>query len=162
MTLTSSDIQAGMAMSKTHEFNGFGCTGENVSPQLSWHDAPEGTKSFAITAYDPDAPTGSGWWHWVVANIPAKVTSLPTGAGSADSSAMPRGSQTFKSDYGSQAFGGACPPKGDNAHRYQFKVFALNVERLELDENSSAALVGYFLHAHAIETATLEATYARP
>ncbi|GLQ33557.1 YbhB/YbcL family Raf kinase inhibitor-like protein [Litoribrevibacter albus] len=160
MTLTSSDINAGEKMPKAQEFAGFGCSGSNLSPQLSWANAPANTKSFAITAYDPDAPTGSGWWHWVVANIPASVSSLESGAGS-DNSTMPAGSQTFRTDYGSKGFGGACPPEGDKAHRYQFKVFALDVDTLELPADGSAALVGYYLNAHALETATLEALYQR-
>lgn len=161
MTLSSTDIFAGQKMEKNHEFSGFGCTGKNLSPQLSWKDAPSNTKSFAITAYDPDAPTGSGWWHWVVTNVPSTTTSLQTGAGAESSKSMPVGSQTFRTDYGSKSFGGACPPKGDKAHRYQFKVYALNVENLELPPESSAALVGYYLNSHAIEVATLEALYQR-
>ncbi len=161
MSITSTDIKAGNLMPKAHEFAGFGCKGDNLSPQLSWTNAPAETKSFAITAYDPDAPTGSGWWHWVLINIPASVNSLATGAGNPEKGLLPEGSQTFKTDYGSKSFGGACPPEGDKAHRYQFKVFALNVEQLELPEDGSAALVGYYLHGHAIETATLEALYKR-
>lgn len=161
MQLTSNSIQAGELMSKTHEFSGFGCTGENLSPQLSWSGAPKGTKSFAVTAYDPDAPTGSGWWHWVLVNVPASTTSLDLGAGNSEKGLLPEGSQMFKTDYGSKQFGGACPPAGDKAHRYQFKVFALNVENLALPEDGSAALVGYNLNGHAIETATLEALYKR-
>lgn len=160
MTVTSTDIAAGKHMSKAQEFQGFGCDGDNQSPQLSWSNAPSNTKSFAVTAYDPDAPTGSGWWHWQVVNIPATITSLASGAGSAKEK-LPEGSQTFRSDYGSYSFGGACPPKGDKAHRYQFKVFALDVEKLELPADGSAALVGYYLNSHAIEVATLEALYKR-
>ena len=161
MTITSSDIKAGEHMPKAQEFQGFGCAGDNLSPQLSWSNAPKGTKSFAITAYDPDAPTGSGWWHWVLVNIPASVNTLATGAGNPEKALLPEGSQTFRTDYGTKSFGGACPPEGDKAHRYQFKVFALNVEKLELPEDGSAALVGYYLNSHAIETATLEALYKR-
>lgn len=161
MTITSSDINAGKMMPKAQEFSGFGCSGDNLSPQLSWSGAPAGTKSFAVTAYDPDAPTGSGWWHWVLINLPNSTTSLATGAGDPEKNLLPEGSQLFKTDYGSKAFGGACPPEGDKAHRYQFKVFALNVEKLELPEDGSAALVGYYLNSHALETATLEALYKR-
>ncbi len=161
MAISSSDIKAGALMPKAQEFAGFGCTGDNLSPQLTWANAPADTKSFAITAYDPDAPTGSGWWHWVLINIPASVTTLATGVGNPDKGLLPEGSQTFKTDYGSKSFGGACPPEGDKAHRYQFKVFALNVEKLELPEDGSAALVGYYLNSHAIETATFEALYKR-
>lgn len=161
MSIISSDIKAGELMPKAQEFAGFGCEGDNLSPQLSWSNSPADTKSFAITAYDPDAPTGSGWWHWVLINIPATVNSLATGAGNPEKGLLPEGSQTFKTDYGSKSFGGACPPEGDKAHRYQFKVFALNVEKLELPKDGSAALVGYYLNSHAIETATLESLYKR-
>jgi len=157
--LQSTDIRAGKSMPKAQEFNGFGCEGENLSPQLSWTGAPEGTKSFAITAYDPDAPTGSGWWHWLTFNIPADVTSLKTGA---SGQAMPDGSVESRTDYGVPGFGGACPPKGDKAPRYQFTVFALNTEKLDLAPDSSGALVGYYLNGHALAKTTLEALYQRP
>jgi len=160
-SLTSKDINAGELMPKAQEFTGFGCTGSNLSPELSWSDIPAGTKSFAVTAYDPDAPTGSGWWHWVLINIPAEVNQLVTGAGNPDKDLLPKGSQMFRNDYGSKTFGGACPPEGDKAHRYQFKVFALSVEKLELPEDASAALVGYYLHSNKLATATLEALYKR-
>nr|WP_325101180.1 YbhB/YbcL family Raf kinase inhibitor-like protein [Marinomonas transparens] len=143
-------------MPQTFEFSGFGCQGENVSPQLAWSDVPTGTKSFAITAYDPDAPTGSGWWHWVSFNIPAKVTTLKQGA---DMKAL--GAIELKSDYGVTGFGGACPPKGHGMHRYQFTVWALPVEKLNLDNNVSAAIVGYTLNSMAIDKARLTATYNR-
>lgn len=158
--VTSQDIQAGNMMPKAQEFNGFGCSGDNRSPQLSWSGAPEGTKSFAITVYDPDAPTGSGWWHWLAFNIPASVTSLPAGA---SGDAMPAGSVESRTDYGVPGFGGACPPAGKaTPHRYQFTVFALNTDKLDLSPDSSGALVGYFLNGHALGKATLEALYQRP
>jgi hypothetical protein len=155
----SSDISNGTPMPKAQEFNGFGCEGDNLSPQLSWSGAPEGTKSFAITAYDPDAPTGSGWWHWLAFNIPADITSLKTGA---SGNTMPEGSTESRTDYGVPGFGGACPPKGDKAHRYQFTVFALNTDKLDLAPDSSGALVGYYLNGHALAKTTLEALYQRP
>jgi hypothetical protein len=148
-------------MPKAQEYKGFGCEGGNVSPQLAWKDAPEGTKSFAVTAYDPDAPTGSGWWHWLAYNIAADVHELPGGAGNPDSNLAPGGMVQHRTDYGTGGFGGACPPKGDKAHRYQFRVFALDVEHLDIDPNSSAALVGYMLNAHKLGVAELEALYQR-
>ncbi len=154
--LTSTDIKEGQKMSTDFEFSGFGCDGGNVSPQLSWSDVPVGTKSFAITAYDPDAPTGSGWWHWVSFNIPAHVTTLRRGVD------LPLlGAVELSSDYGSTGFGGACPPEGHGMHRYQFIVWALPVEKLDLSSSVSSAIVGYTLNSMAIDTAKLTATYNR-
>jgi len=159
--LHSSDIQAGKPMPKAQEYSGFGCDGGNVSPELSWSGAPAGTKSFAVTAYDPDAPTGSGWWHWVIFNIPADVHHLARNAGDPAVHLAPKGSVQSRTDYGSMGFGGACPPKGDKAHRYQFRVFALNVAHLDIPADSSAALVGYNLNGHKLGVAELQATYKR-
>jgi Raf kinase inhibitor-like YbhB/YbcL family protein len=159
--LVSNDIEAGKPMPKAQEYTGFGCQGDNLSPHLVWRDIPAGTKSFAITAYDPDAPTGSGWWHWIAYNIPANVHELPTGAGNPKASLGPAGMVQHRTDYGKSGFGGACPPAGDKAHRYQFKVFALDLERLEISQDSSAALVGFMLNAHKIGVAELEALYQR-
>ncbi|AEF55966.1 YbhB/YbcL family Raf kinase inhibitor-like protein [Marinomonas posidonica] len=154
--LTSQDIQEGHKLPKSFEFNGFGCSGENKSPQLEWSSVPTGTKSFAITVYDPDAPSGSGWWHWSAFNIPASVTSLPQGA---DLTKL--GATELKSDYGSTGFGGVCPPKGDNMHRYQFTVWALPVEKLDLNARVSAALAGFTVRSLAIDKAVLVAPYNR-
>ncbi|WP_444929270.1 YbhB/YbcL family Raf kinase inhibitor-like protein [Microbulbifer sp. SSSA002] len=162
MTLSSPDIVHGEHLSKTQEFSGggFDCGGENLSPELSWSDAPEGTKYFAISVYDPDAPTGSGWWHWQVVNIPAEVSMLPAGAGSLGSKVIPTGSKTIENDYGQRSFGGACPPKGNGPHRYQFTVYALP-KKLDLPENPSSALVGFQLNAFSLGSATIEAVYQR-
>ncbi|XPF94357.1 YbhB/YbcL family Raf kinase inhibitor-like protein [Colwellia sp. RE-S-Sl-9] len=160
-TLTSKDITAGVLMNKTQVFNGFGCTGSNLSPQLKWSNAPKDTKSFAITVYDPDAPTGSGWWHWQIVNIPVTVTELATDAGNTKTNKAPKGSMQIKSDFGSRGFGGACPPEGHGVHRYQFTVHALSVEKLELPEDASGALAGYMINANTIETSTIEALYKR-
>lgn len=160
MTLSSDDIQAGHAMGKAQEFTGFGCDGGNQSPQLSWSGAPAATKAYAVFAYDPDAPTGSGWWHWQLVNIPADTTTLAADAGAADNTALPPGSMQMRNDYGAHAFGGACPPAGDKAHRYQFTVFALK-QKLELPADASAALTGYMVRANALDSVTLEALYQR-
>ncbi|BCL76788.1 kinase inhibitor [Jeongeupia sp. HS-3] len=152
--LGSNDLKANMPMSKQHEFAGFGCDGKNVSPQLQWQNAPAGTKSFAITVYDPDAPTGSGWWHWSVVNIPANVQSIAAGS-------VPGGALETRTDYGMPGYGGACPPAGDKAHRYIHTVWALDVAQLPLDANASGALVGYMLNQHQIAKAQLIATYQR-
>ena len=159
-SLTSSDITSGKMMPKAQEFQGFGCTGGNISPQLSWRGAPEGTKAFAITVYDPDAPTGSGWWHWQIVNIPANITSLAAGAGNANTSTAPKGSRQIENDYGVAGFGGACPPPGHGVHRYQFTVHALSTN-LELPKAPSGALTGYLINANSLGSATLEALYQR-
>ncbi|MFY9071474.1 YbhB/YbcL family Raf kinase inhibitor-like protein [Aliarcobacter butzleri] len=154
-TLTSSDLKG--QLTKKQEFNGFGCSGENISPQLSWENAPKGTKSFAITVYDPDAPTGSGWWHWVVFDIPSNKTTLASGFGNNDSK------EAIQSitDYGKTGFGGACPPVGDKAHRYIFTVHALDIETLGLDKNTNAATVGYYINSHSIAKASIISYYNR-
>ncbi|MCR8709653.1 YbhB/YbcL family Raf kinase inhibitor-like protein [Aliarcobacter butzleri] len=154
-TLTSSDLKG--QLTKKQEFNGFGCSGENISPQLSWENAPKGTKSFAITVYDPDAPTGSGWWHWVVFDIPSNKTTLVSGFGNSDSK------EAIQSitDYGKTGFGGACPPVGDKAHRYIFTVHALDIETLGLDKNTNAATVGYYINSHSIAKASIISYYNR-
>ncbi len=157
-TLMSTDISEGHKLSKEQVLNGFGCKGKNISPSLTWSNAPAGTKSFVITAYDPDAPTGSGWWHWVVFNIPSKATTLPRGAGSGKG--LPKKAIQGRTDFGSNGFGGACPPPGE-VHRYVFSIFALSTEKLDLDENASAALVGFMTRSNALAKATITATYTR-
>jgi Raf kinase inhibitor-like YbhB/YbcL family protein len=159
LTLSSTDFRAGQSLSKAQEFNGFGCNGSNASPQLSWSGVPASTRSLAVTLYDPDAPTGSGWWHWLVYNLPADLQQLPSSASGSD--AMPTSAIESRTDYGSLGFGGACPPAGDKPHRYQLTLFALDVEALPLPADTPAAQVGYYLNVHAIETATLEAHYQR-
>ena len=154
--LTSSDISHGNFMKNTFEFNGFGCTGGNKSPQLSWSGAPNGTKAFAIFAYDPDAPTGSGWWHWQAVNIPVEVNSIPSGDGKLNYKDV----INVTNDYGQKGFGGACPPKGHGVHRYQFTVYALD-QKLELPADASAALTGYMVKAHSLGSSTIEALYKR-
>ena len=155
-TLASPDIQAGKMLSKNQEFNSFGCNGKNISPELQWKNAPKATRSFAVTVYDPDAPTGSGWWHWLVLNIPASSKGLPAGM-----KAEASGSLQTRTDYGVAGFGGACPPKGDKPHRYQFTVYALDVDSLPVTADSMPAFVGFNLHAHTLAKAQLEALYQR-
>lgn len=159
-TLSSSDIAEGKPLTAAQVFKGFGCEGGNVSPQLSWSGAPAGTRSFAVTAYDPDAPTGSGWWHWTVVNLPASSTSLARGAGSAGG-VLPAGAVQGRTDFGASGFGGACPPPGDAPHRYQFTVWALKAASLPLDSGASGAMVGYMLNANVLGKAQLTATYGR-
>ena len=159
--VTSPQLEKGGRISDEQVFNGFGCQGGNVSPALQWSGAPAGTKSFAVTAYDPDAPTGSGWWHWVVFNIPAAVNGLAKNAGAAQAGLAPAGSVQSRTDFGKSGYGGPCPPVGDKPHRYQFTVYALKADRLPLDENAPAAMVGYYLHQNLIEKAVLNAHYSR-
>jgi Raf kinase inhibitor-like YbhB/YbcL family protein len=142
-------------------FSGFGCTGGNVSPELDWQNAPKETKSFAVTVYDPDAPTGSGWWHWVVFNIPPSVNRLPANAGKPESGSAPKGSVQSMTDYGRHGYGGPCPPAGGKPHRYIFTVYALKVDQLPLKEDASGAMVGFYLNSNALAKATLTATYGR-
>jgi Raf kinase inhibitor-like YbhB/YbcL family protein len=153
--------QIGGQLTNDQVYSGFGCTGKNISPQLKWMNAPKNTKSFAITVYDPDAPTGSGWWHWVIFNIPADTSGLVTDAGNPQKNLAPKGSVQSMTDYGKPGFGGACPPQGDKPHRYIFTIFALDVPKLDLDEKANAALVGFMLNGHAIEKASLISYYGR-
>lgn len=157
-TLHSNDLSGQLTMKQV--YSGFGCTGQNISPELHWNDTPKGAKSLAVTVYDPDAPTGSGWWHWVVFNIPASVTSLPSDFGNT-AKKQPINAMQSITDFGKSGFGGACPPVGDKPHRYLFTVHALNVDHLDLDEKASAALVGYMINAHSIGKATLMSYYGR-
>lgn len=159
--LSSPAVEAGQSLLEAQVFKGFGCTGANVSPQLNWENAPSGTKSFALTLYDPDAPTGSGWWHWVIFNIPATTTRLNANAGDLAAQQAPSGSIQSRTDFGAPGYGGPCPPAGDRAHRYQFTVYALDVDQLPLDANASGALVGFYLNQHALGRAMLEGRYAR-
>jgi Raf kinase inhibitor-like YbhB/YbcL family protein len=157
--LASSEVKEGKAMSLAQEYKGFGCNGGNLSPVLSWKNAPKDTRSFAVTVYDPDAPTGSGWWHWVVYDLPANVTSLPGGA--VVKVALPEGAKQGRNDFGERNFGGACPPAGDKPHRYVFTVYALKVDKLAVPEDASSALIGYMLNGNSLGKAQLTATYAR-
>ncbi len=151
--ISSSDIAEGAQLKTAHVFQGFGCDGGNTSPALSWENAPAGTKSFAVTVYDPDAPTGSGWWHWFAFNIPADVSELSSGA------TLPEEAVALSNDYGSVGFGGACPPPGE-VHRYQFTVHALSTV-LEIDASVSNALAGFMVNANSIASSTITAVYSR-
>ncbi|MDH0052449.1 kinase inhibitor [Pantoea ananatis] len=157
MRVCSQDLHDGDKMPEKHVFNGMGYQGDNLSPHLAWEDAPEGTKSFVITCFDPDAPTGSGWWHWVVANIPAETTSLPQGAGSGKA-ALPAGALQTRTDFGQAGYGGAAPPAGET-HRYIFSVHALDVDKIDVDEGASGAMVGFNVHFHVLASASLTVHY---
>jgi Raf kinase inhibitor-like YbhB/YbcL family protein len=159
--LSSSQIKANSMIPSSFEFNGFGCSGDNKSPALKWSGAPKGTKSFALTVYDPDAPTGSGWWHWVVINIPANVNALPSNAGAVNSTTLPAGAVQVHTDYGVAGWGGPCPPKGDKPHHYVFTVYALKTDKLEIPANATAALAGFMIHGNMLAKASFTAKYGR-
>ena len=161
LTLSSSTVKPNSVLSQNQVFNGFGCSGKNISPALKWSDAPKETKSFSLTVYDPDAPTDSGWWHWVVYNIPADVNELAEGTGDAAGALMPKGAMQGRTDFGTPGFGGACPPAGDKPHRYVFTVYALKVEKIDVPADASAAMVGFMINANKIGKASFTANYSR-
>lgn len=153
-TVTSTDIQDGGVLPDA-QVKAKG----NTSPQLSWSGAPEGTRSYAVTCYDPDAPTGSGFWHWTVANLPADIGELASGAGAVGGAALPSGAVQGRTDYGEAGFGGAAPPPGHGPHRYIFTVFAVDVDKLDAGENDSGAVFGFNLHFHTLAKASITAAY---
>lgn len=158
-TLTSTTL--GGQASKLQEFNGFGCEGENVSPDLTWENAPEGTKSFAITMYDPDAPTGSGWWHWLAFDIPKDINSIKTNAGQVDLDLMPKEVIQSITDYGTYGYGGPCPPEGHGLHQYIITVYALKTDKLGLSKDTNPPVVGYYLWQNTLAKASIVAYYQR-
>ncbi len=158
MELASPDVKNGATISDEQVFDSFGCKGGNLSPALSWSKGPEGTLSYALTCYDPDAPTGSGWWHWVVFDIPADVTSLPKGF-KADDATIP-GLIQSRTDFGKPGYGGPCPPPG-KPHHYIFKVYALKVKTLGLTADATAAMVGFYINANKLAEAKLVGLYSR-
>jgi Raf kinase inhibitor-like YbhB/YbcL family protein len=157
-SLSSPDMRDGGGLPAAQVANTFGCSGENLSPALAWSNAPEGTKSFAVSLYDPDAPTGSGFWHWVMFNIPANVTALP--AGISPESGAPHGAIQSRADAGYPGFLGVCPPEGQT-HTYVFTVTALNTDKLDLDSSASGALIGFMTNAHALAKASISVRYGR-
>ena len=158
LTLTSPDIKPGGKIADEQVFKGWDCTGGNVSPALAWSGAPKGAKSFAVSVHDPDAPTGSGFWHWWVVNLPADTTGLPKGAGGGEG--LPAGAVQARNDFGLAGYGGPCPPKG-LPHHYQITVYALDADKLDLDANASPAVFGFNVHAHTLAKATLTGLYGR-
>ncbi|ASW57209.1 YbhB/YbcL family Raf kinase inhibitor-like protein [Plantactinospora sp. KBS50] len=152
-TLTSTDVANGEPMDAAFAHQSVG--GGNESPQLSWSGFPAETQSFVVTCFDPDAPTASGFWHWVLINLPATVTELPRGAGGQSLD----GAVAMRNDYGSQGYGGAAPPAGDRAHRYLFAVHALDVPSLDLGPDTPCAQVGFNLTFHTLARAVIRPTY---
>jgi Raf kinase inhibitor-like YbhB/YbcL family protein len=157
--VTAPDLVSKGRITLAHVFNGMGCNGQNISPALEWANAPVGTKSFAVTIYDPDAPTGSGWWHWVMYNIPADATGLAAGAGNGRNA--PRGSAQGATDFGTKGYGGPCPPVGNKPHHYHITVFALKTDKLDVPGNATAAYVGFNLNANKLATARVTGLYGR-
>jgi Raf kinase inhibitor-like YbhB/YbcL family protein len=156
--VTSADFKDGKVQEAQFS-NVFGCTGGNISPDISWSGAPEGTKSFAVTMYDKDAPTGSGFWHWVVIDIPGDAKSLPAGAGAAVAK-LPEGADMINNDASVAAFLGACPPPGET-HEYKITVKALKVAKLEVPANATPALVGFVSNMNKLAEATVVARGSR-
>jgi hypothetical protein len=158
-TVTSADVSDGDVLPMPHVSGVMGAGGKDVSPQLAWSGFPEGTRSFAVTVYDPDAPTASGFWHWAVANIPASVTELPSGAGNGDSSSLPEGAVQLRNDGGFAGYVGAAPPAGHGPHRYFVVVHAVDTEQLDVTPDAAPAVLGFNLFSHTLARATLVATY---
>jgi len=158
-TLKSNNL-GGQATNK-QVFNGFGCSGENLSPQLYWENVPADTKSFAINMYDPDAPTGSGWWHWVLFDLPANTAELKEGAGDASKGLLPAGAIQSITDFGQSGFGGPCPPVGSGYHQYIITVYALKTAKLGLDKTANPAMVGFYLNQNTIAKSSLVFYYKR-
>lgn len=142
-------------------YNKLGCGGGNVSPEISWQGAPKNTKSYAVTLFDPDAKTGSGWWHWVVFDIPPAVRSLPEGASGGDNPAMPEGVVESRTDFGTTGYQGPCPPAGSGLHHYVLTVYALDTATLDLDPSAPAAKVGGAIHEHALAHAVIRFVFSR-
>ena len=159
--LSSPDIKPDGPIAMEQVFNGFGCSGQNISPALKWSGAPADAKSFALLVHDPDAPTGgAGWWHWLVVNIPASASELRKDAGRADGSNLPMGAAQIATDFGSPGWGGPCPPVGDKPHRYHFTLYALKVDRLDAS-GGTASLAGYMINGNAIAKAKLTGKFGR-
>ena len=158
-TVTSSDVADGQSLARAQVSGIMGAGGSDTSPQLTWSGFPQNTKSFAITIYDPDAPTASGFWHWALADVPAGVTSLPSGAGGTDGAALPSGVLRVANDAGTLGYVGAAPPAGHGTHHYYIAVHAVDVETLGLPEGASPAYLGFNLFMHSVARAVIVGTY---
>jgi Raf kinase inhibitor-like YbhB/YbcL family protein len=159
--LTSPEIAPGATIQNEQVYRGFDCNGTNISPELRWSNTPSAAKGYAMTVYDPDAPTGSGWWHWVIFNIPPTSTFLPRNAGDPKMGLAPPGTIQIRNDFGTVGYGGPCPPPGGKPHRYVFTLFALDIDKLPVEDSASAAFVGFNLNSHTVKKATLTGYYGR-
>ncbi len=158
----SPDIIAGKPIDNKFVLNGFGCKGDNTSPAVQWKNPPAGTKSFAVLVHDPDAPTGgAGFWHWLVVDIPATAIALPQGTGAKDSAALSVGAKQITTDFGAPGWGGPCPPANGKQHRYNFTVYALKVDKLELPANPTASLTGFMVNMNSLGKASFTGRYGR-
>jgi len=164
--LSSADLKPGEPIPEKFTFNGLGCHGANISPELNWTNPPEGTKSFALMVHDPDAKTGgAGIWHWVIVNIPASATSIEQGAGTSDGAKLPSGSRQINNDYlgltGSAGWGGPCPPKDEKPHHYNFTLYAIKADKLNLPPNATGSQAGFVINRLSLGQAELAVTYGR-
>ncbi len=161
-TVTSPAFPDGGTVPSAQIFDQDGCTGANQSPALAWSGEPAGTKSFAVTMFDPDAPGGKGWWHWTVFDIPPSVHSLPAGAGDEGADLLPPGAKEGRSDFGPAGYCGPCPPAGASPHRYEITVYSVKVAKLPLDAGATGASVGSALRFNTLATAEIMGRYGRP
>jgi hypothetical protein len=157
--LASPEIPRNGVIPRQFEFDGFGCRASSGSPALKWENPPEGARSYAITVFDADAPTGSGWWHWVVVNIPSHVSSLSPDSGRTFK--LPPGAMHIRNDFGERGWGGVCPGRGERPHRYVFSVHAIKLDRLPLTPDATAAMASFMINANSLGKASFVATYAR-
>lgn len=158
-TLFSPDVR-GQAR-KQQIFNSSECQGDNVSPQLYWVDVPAGTQSFAITMYDKDAPSGSGWWHWMLFNIPVFVSEIAGDSGNPKAGLLPDACVQSLNDFGLYGYSGPCPPQGDGIHEYKITIYALDISDLGLSRDTNPAMAGFMINAHTIQKASLVMYYQR-
>ena len=160
--LRSDDVEDGGALKRDQLSGIFGAGGTDTSPHLAWSGFADQTRSFAVTCYDPEAPTASGFWHWAILGIPRAVTELPRGAGDEEGTLLPAGAVALRNDSGMRRFIGAAPPPGHGVHRYYFVVHAIDVETLDLDDQATPALLGFNLFFHTIGRARIVCHYEQP
>ncbi len=160
-SISSLNFKNGGTLSNESVFNGFGCSGKNFSPEISWKNPPHGTKSFALSVYDLDAPTGSGWWHWMLINIPANYSKLPLNFGKQNKFELKDKIVQVRNDFGIYGYGGPCPPKGNKPHRYIFTLHALKVKKIDLESTATAAFAGFLINQNTLEKSQIEGIYGR-